>query len=126
MPVGIDLGQLDIVEDDSYYASVAIQLAEKEMQSLGLDTFRAFAAIPSDAGGEPEHLLPGIAFSDGLNDNSVSRVLGICLLESSNLFLGKFNNILGNPDLDLSCCLATSCKRCKRCSYESRTEYKTK
>ena len=67
-----------------------------------------------------------IAFSDGLNDNGVSRVLGICLLESSNLFLGKFNNILGNPDLDLSCCLATSCKRCKRCSYESRTEYKTK
>ena len=65
MPGSMMLEDLKIVEDDDYYSSLAIYLAEREMASLGLDTFRAFALIPDEAGDEPKHILPGIAFSDG-------------------------------------------------------------
>ena len=67
MPESMAIEDLKIVEDDNYYSSLAIHLAEREMASLGLNTFRAFAMIPDESGesDEPKHILPGIAFSDG-------------------------------------------------------------
>ena len=67
MPESMVIEDLKIVEDDSYYSSLAIYLAEREMASLGLNVFRAFAIIPDETGEseEPTHVLPGIAFSDG-------------------------------------------------------------
>ncbi len=67
MPESMVIEDLKIVEDDAYYSSLAIYLAEREMASLGLNTFRAYAIIPDESGDsdEPKYILPGIAFSDG-------------------------------------------------------------
>ena len=67
MPESMAIDDLIIVEDDSYYSSLAIYLAERELASLGLNVFRAYAMIPDEAeeNTEPKYILPGIAFSDG-------------------------------------------------------------
>ncbi len=67
MPESMAIEDLQFVEDDAYYSSLAIYLAERELASLGLNVFRAFAAIPDEEedAEDPKYVLPGIAFSDG-------------------------------------------------------------
>lgn len=56
---------VNIVEDDAYYANLAISLAQNEISHMGFETFRAFAIAYNEAIEEVDYYIPGIAFTDG-------------------------------------------------------------
>lgn len=78
LPANKSLSDIKISDDDEYYASLAIFLAEREMASMGFKTFKAYAAIPYlDADGnsiegieagdhtiDDRFLIVGLAFTD--------------------------------------------------------------
>ena len=57
--------KVNIIEDDAYYANLAISLAENEISHMGFETFRAFAIAFNEVTNEVDYYLPGIAFTDG-------------------------------------------------------------
>ena len=57
--------QLNILEDDAYYANLAIELAKNEISHMGFETFKAIAVVYNETTKEVDHYIPGIAFSEG-------------------------------------------------------------
>lgn len=56
---------LNVVEDETYYANLAINLAENEISHMGFETFKAIAVVFDETTNEVDHYVPGIAFTDG-------------------------------------------------------------
>lgn len=65
LPKGKELSSLNFLVDKSYYASLAIGLAEKDIENLGFTTFSAFALILDEEDEEITNTIPGIGFTDG-------------------------------------------------------------
>ena len=57
--------KVNIIEDDAYYANLAIGLAQNEISHMGFETFRAFAVVYNEVTEEVDYYIPGIAFTDG-------------------------------------------------------------